>query len=97
LVNIPWDQTETDAEWVAQGWDWIDPEKDVNATKEELKSGIKTFQQICSEAGLDWQTQIDNMSTVQDYAKTKGVTLDFLVPEQPLGGDTQGAKGSADG
>lgn len=73
-----------EAQWVTPGWSWIDPEKEVNASKEELKSGIATLAEICGEQGKDWQEVIDQMAVEKAYAKSKGLELDIHMSEALL-------------
>ena len=40
-----------------------------------LKTGQKTFQQICAENGRDWKKVVDEMAEAQDYAMQKGINL----------------------
>jgi len=61
--------------WVPQGRKWIDPLKEANANKVALEKGIKTYQQVCLENGIDWREAIDDVAAAQDYAIEKGVTI----------------------
>lgn len=54
---------------------WIDPQKEANATATSLQNNIKTFAQVCAEGGRDWRDVIDELATVQAYAREKGVQL----------------------
>lgn len=62
-------------EWVASPKKWIDPQKEANANKTALESGVKSFKQISAEQGRDWKEQIDDMADVVAYAKEKGVQI----------------------
>ena len=62
-------------EWVTKPKRWIDPQKEANATGVALKTGQKTFQQICAENGRDWKKVVDEMAEAQDYAMQKGINL----------------------
>ncbi|MGL5436005.1 MAG: phage portal protein [Lachnospiraceae bacterium] len=66
-------------EWVAAPKKWIDPAKEANATRVALQTGQKTFQQIAAENGKDWKQQIDEISEVLEYAKTKGIELGGVI------------------
>lgn len=66
-------------EWVQQPKPWIDPQKEANATKIALNSGIKTFQQIAAENGKDWKEQIDDAAEVLEYAKEKGIEMGGII------------------
>lgn len=60
-------------EWIQPPKKWIDPQKEVGATKTALNTGVKTYKQVCAENGTDWRTQIDDIAEVQDYAISKGL------------------------
>jgi lambda family phage portal protein len=64
-------------DWIAPGWTWIDPLKDVKASQEELKSGLNTLKQICAEQGKDWREVLRQRAKEQDFAKTLGLELAF--------------------
>lgn len=56
--------------------DWIDPVKEVTATKLALQTGQRTFKQIAAENGADWRRQIDDICEVLQYARDKhGIDL----------------------
>ena len=62
-------------EWIVQPKKWIDPQKEANATKTALNTGVKTFKQVSAENGTDWRVQIDDMAEVIAYADKKGIDL----------------------
>lgn len=62
-------------EWIIQPKKWIDPQKEANATKTALNTGVKTFKQVSAENGTDWRVQIDDMAEVIAYADKKGIDL----------------------
>lgn len=44
------------AAWIAPGWGWIDPTKEVAASKEAIASGLSTLADECASiGGKDWQ------------------------------------------
>ena len=59
---------------------WIDPVKEVTATKLALQTGQKTFKQIAAENGSDWRKQVDDMCEVLKYARENhGVDLGGVI------------------
>ena len=66
-------------EWVVKPKRWIDPSKEANANAVALKTGQKTFQQICAENGRDWKKVVDEISGTQEYAKGKGIDLLAMI------------------
>lgn len=85
LFNIPdfWDREKKrqylDHEWVSQPKGWIDPLKEVQAMETAVKTGQKTFQQAAAENGKDWKDVIDDMVTVLDYGRSKGIELGGVI------------------
>lgn len=45
--------------WIATGWDWIDPLKEVNANSKAVAENIDTLERICAEKGLDWKEVLE--------------------------------------
>lgn len=90
----------TNSAWIAPGWSWIDPEKEVNADIKAMQNGGKTFSQWCAERGYDWQDQLDQMAREKEYAENLGLKLNIHTPESVQaaqsnhieGGETNGAK-----
>jgi lambda family phage portal protein len=72
-------------EWITSPKSWIDPVKEVNATKLAMESGQKTFAEICAENGRDWKKVIDEMALINEYAASKGVQIGGVLdaPKSP--------------
>lgn len=73
--------------------DWIEPSKEVTATKIALQTGQKTFKQIAAENGSDWRKQVDDIAEVLKYAKDEhGLDLGpIILGQTPApGGAPQG-------
>lgn len=87
VITAPdfWDEKEKyfSHEWVVKPKRWIDPYKEANANAVTLKSGQKTFQQICAENGRDWKKVLDEMAEANTYAEGKGIDLMSMI----LGGE----------
>lgn len=66
-------------EWVIKPKRWIDPAKEANANATQLKTGQKTFQQICAENGRDWKKVIDEIEEACNYASEKGLDLMAMI------------------
>ena len=66
-------------EWVVKPKRWIDPYKEANANGVALKTGQKTFQQICAENGRDWKKVVDEMAEAKEYAAKKGIDLLSMI------------------
>lgn len=94
-----WDDKETYLahEWVQEPTPWIDPNKEANANATALQCGLKTYKQIAAETGRDWQTQIDDMAEVNEYAKQKGVEIGGVISGKQEESDSDEADKSGTG
>lgn len=96
-VNISgfWQDPEryTACRWVAPGWDWVDPVKEVKATKEQLRGGLTTLQTALGERGQDWETVLEQAAAERERAAQLGLRLDVLgsAPESKEKGDDDNA------
>jgi len=91
-INIPnfWSDPEKyyECEFVAPGWTWIDPSKDVKASTQELKSGMSTLSHVCGQQGKDWTEVLEQAAEEKQYAEQLGLNLDIYNPDPlPEGGD----------
>mgnify|MGYP004448427315 CR=1 FL=1 len=73
--------------WLAPGWSWIDPVKEVTANKEAIKSGLTTLEEECEASGRDWEEVLEQRKLEQDRAAELGVLLDYASELQPLTDD----------
>lgn len=63
--------------WNKKPKKWIDPAKEANANKIALSSAQKSLIDIWSEDGKDYETVIDEMKKVQEYAEKVGLKFDL--------------------
>lgn len=68
--------------WITPGWQWIDPLKEVQGAKEELKAGLTTLALQCGEQGEDWEENLEQRALEVQIAKNLGLTLDIDNPEK---------------
>lgn len=61
--------------WIAPGWTWIDPLKEVAASTKALEAGITTLEKICAEKGEDWKENLKQRAKEQEYARSLGLVL----------------------
>jgi len=62
-------------EWVTDGWDWIDPSKDVAGDIEALKAGLMSPQEATAKHGRDWYRILIEASAHKKEAEAQGLTL----------------------
>lgn len=107
LFEIP-DFWSNKAKYLEHGWvkapkKWIDPLKESNANKTALKSGQKTFPDICAEQGKDWKDAIDETAEVLKYGRERGLEMGGVIFEDSkilepdnAGGSSEGGKSGSD-
>jgi len=62
--------------WMARGWSWVDPLKEVKAYREMEAAGYKTKAQIVAELGGDLDENLQQLAREKKMASELGVTLD---------------------
>lgn len=61
--------------WTIDGWPWVDPEKDLNASKGLIRNGLSSRAQEVAERGLDVETLESEIAT--DNARADAAKLVF--------------------
>jgi lambda family phage portal protein len=77
--------------WLAPGWSWIDPLKDVQANREAVRSGFKSISEVISENGGDTEEVFAQIRRERELAKEYGIVLD----SDPAQIDNKGAAQAA--
>ena len=62
--------------WMARGWSWVDPLKEVKAYREAEQAGYMTKAQIIAYTGGDYDDNISELAREQELAQSNGVVLD---------------------
>ncbi len=65
----------------ARGWNWVDPQKEINAHVIGLQNGITTMQDIASHYGRDVEEVFAQIESEKELAKQYGIETAF----QPFG------------
>lgn len=69
-----------DVRFQGKTWDWIDPEKEVNAKREAINLKIKSRTRVIAEDGEDIEDVFDEIAEEEAMAKEKGVKLEPAAP-----------------
>ena len=79
-VNIFTDleQDYLNARWIAPGWGWVDPVKEVDASLAALDANLSTLAEECASQGRDWEDVLEQRKREQD--KIKALGLENLIP-----------------
>jgi capsid protein len=65
-------------EWVPEGMPWWDPSKEIDGDVKAIKSGLSTPQRVVRErGGGDFFRNCDDTAIAIQYARARGLTLDF--------------------
>jgi lambda family phage portal protein len=67
--------------WLARGWPWIDPEKDIKAAAMEVAYGFNTRTAVCAANGRDFEENVKQLAHEEDVATELGVELATDVPK----------------
>ena len=67
-------------EWVHRGMPWWDPAKEIRGNVDAIRAGLDNPYRICKEAGRgEFEENIDAIARAQEYARSRGVTLDYAM------------------
>ena len=69
--------------FVGRRWPWIDPAKDLEATRNELQLRIKSLYDVAGENGNDLEQIFADTAEVEALAKKHNITLNFESKQLP--------------
>jgi lambda family phage portal protein len=79
-LNLPGYETNPEryrmAAWVPRSWEWVDPQREVNAYKDAVRSGFKTLGQIVAEQGGDLDEYLAARQSELAKLDEKNIILD---------------------
>jgi lambda family phage portal protein len=61
--------------WLGRRWGWVDPLKDIEASRLAIKTGISSPQMIAAQAGVDVEDVIAAIADFEQLVAASGVTL----------------------
>lgn len=67
-----------DVEWQAQGWDWIDPEKEAKAELIKLQMRVESRTRSAARRGIVWSEEVEQIQ--RDDALLKELGIDSKLP-----------------
>jgi len=68
----------TRGKWIAPGWGYIDPEKEINAASESIVNNLSTLADECAAHGRDWEEVLEQ----RQREETKRKELGLLDPKE---------------
>jgi lambda family phage portal protein len=66
-----------------RGWQWVDPQKEINAAVTAMHNGIMSMQDVSNQYGRDIEETFSQIQRDQELAESLGLSLAF----QPFGGN----------
>lgn len=79
LPAIKLDKFKSGITFIARGWDWVDPLKEVTAATQAVEQGFATRSQIVASKGGDFEENIIELQREMDMLKARGITLGAAV------------------
>jgi len=62
----------TRARWIAPGWSWVDPLKEVQASKLAMEIGVSNLSDECASQGKDWEENLEQQAREEEKRKELG-------------------------
>jgi len=87
LVVSEWDQLRdapdfyerqaeyTRANWIGGGWGWVDPVKEVEASRKAIDYGLSTLAKEVAAQGDDWEENLDQLSREREAIDQRGLDI----------------------
>ena len=93
VLNLPAYETNPDryraSRWIPRSWEWVDPQKEVNAYKDAVRCGFKTLGQVISEQGGDLDDVLVARQAELAMLDELDIVLDTDPSEVTIGGNAQ--------
>ena len=61
------------AKWIAPGWAYIDPDKEINAADQAIRSNVSTLADECAAHGKDWEENLVQRAREEKKRKELGL------------------------
>ena len=94
-LNLPAYETDparyAASKWVPRSWEWVDPQKEVNAYKDAVRCGFKTLRQVVTEQGGDLDDVLIGRQAELAMVDSMGIVLDTDPSEVNGSGAAQSA------
>jgi lambda family phage portal protein len=86
------------AQWIGGGWGWVDPTKEVEASRMAVDSGFSTLAEECAAQGRDYEEVLWQRRRENALARKLGVTITLSTTSKasPPGDNSQGGANTSD-
>lgn len=84
-VDLFWDQREDwmRVSWIASGWGWVDPVKEVESSRIAIEAGLSTLADECAAQGRDWEDNLAQQQREQQARRDLGLTAPAPTAASP--------------
>jgi len=65
----------TRAAWIGGGWGWVDPVKEVEASRKAIDYGLSTLAKEAAAQGDDWEENLDQLARERNAIDKSQVTI----------------------
>lgn len=69
--------------WIAPGWGWVDPVKEVESSKQAIEANLSTLADECAAQGRDWEDVLTQKKREQDRRNELGLAEPIPPPSGP--------------
>lgn len=73
--------------WMPRGWNWVDPQKEVNSNIDAVKNGFRSLSDILAESGHSVEDVFQRLAAEKKLAEKYGLELPTLFGEPVKGKD----------
>lgn len=70
-------------EWQGRRWQWVDPLKDIEASRQSIRTGIASPQMIAAQNGVDVEDVLDGIATFERMVAAQGIQTVSLSDKAP--------------
>ncbi len=77
--------------WMPRGWEWVDPQREVEAAKTAVRCGFVTVAEVIAAKGGDWEDVFAQRKREREMANDCGLVLDTDPTQVNDKGAEQGA------
>lgn len=71
--------------WMPRGWDWVDPQKDIQADILAINEGLKTRAEVLADEGRDFEETVSAIKKEQELLSKNGI----ILKESNIGGGNE--------
>ncbi|KKM60033.1 hypothetical protein LCGC14_1545900, partial [marine sediment metagenome] len=80
--------------WIGGGWGWVDPVKEIEASRMAIDYGLSTLAEEAAGQGRDWEEIIEQRKKEETFIENEGVSISRS--QKAMGADQTGEKEDAE-